>query len=85
MLNMKNVSGIVRDFDPAKLGVLVVSHRPDGTYSILDGQHRLTALRKLGFAAANCIVLEGMTIQPGSGLLPSPERKQAVAPDRGHI
>lgn len=63
VLNMKNVSGIVRDFDPAKLGVLVVSHRPDGTYSILDGQHRLTALRKLGFAAANCIVLEGMTIQ----------------------
>ncbi len=63
VLNMKNVAGIVRDFDPAKLGVLVVSHRTDGTYSILDGQHRLTALRRLGYTAANCIVLEGMTIQ----------------------
>ena len=63
VLNMRNVAGIVRDFDPAKLGVLVVSHRKDGSYAVLDGQHRLTALRKMGFAAANCIVLEGMTIQ----------------------
>ena len=63
ILNMKNVAGIVKNFDPAKLGVLVVSHRVDGTYAVLDGQHRLTALRRLGYDAANCIVLEGMTIQ----------------------
>ena len=63
VLNMKNVAGIVKNFDPAKLGVLVVSHRADGTYAVLDGQHRLTALRQLGYDATNCIVLEGMTIQ----------------------
>ena len=63
ILNMKNVAGIVKNFDPAKLGVLVVSHRVDGTYAVLDGQHRLTALRRLGYDAANCIVLEGMTIR----------------------
>ena len=63
ILNMKNVAGIVKNFDPAKLGVLVVSHREDGTYAVLDGQHRLTALRRLGYDAANCIVLEGMTIR----------------------
>ena len=63
ILNMKNVAGIVKNFDPAKLGVLVVSHREGGTYAVLDGQHRLTALRRLGYDAANCIVLEGMTIQ----------------------
>ena len=63
ILNMKNVAGIVKNFDPAKLGVLVVSHREDGTYAVLDGQHRLTALRQLGYDATNCIVLEGMTIQ----------------------
>ena len=63
ILNMKNVACIVKNFDPAKLGVLVVSHREDGTYAVLDGQHRLTALRRLGYDAANCIVLEGMTIQ----------------------
>ena len=63
ILNMKNVAGIVKNFDPAKLGVLVVSYRADGTYAVLDGQHRLTALRQLGYDATNCIVLEGMTIQ----------------------
>ena len=63
MLNMRNVAGIVRHFDPAKLGVLVVSHRADGTYSVLDGQHRLAALRRLGYTSANCIVLEGMSIR----------------------
>ena len=63
VLNMRNVAGIVRHFDPAKLGVLVVSHREDGTYSVLDGQHRLAALRRLGYAATNCIVLEGMSIR----------------------
>lgn len=63
VLNMKNVNKIVKEFNPAKLGVLVVSKRDDGAYSVLDGQHRLTALRRLGFSAANCIVLENMTVQ----------------------
>lgn len=63
VLNMKNVNKIVKEFNPAELGVLVVSKRDDGTYSVLDGQHRLTALRRLGFSAANCIVLENMTVQ----------------------
>ncbi|MDY5220460.1 MAG: DUF6551 family protein, partial [Eubacteriales bacterium] len=53
VMNMRNVAGIVKHFDPAKLGVLVVSHRKDGTYAVLDGQHRLTALRKLGYTATN--------------------------------
>lgn len=63
VLNMRNVAGIIKHFDPAKLGVLVVSHRKDGTYAVLDGQHRLTALRQLGYASTNCIVLEGMSIR----------------------
>lgn len=63
VLNMKNVNKIVKEFNPAKLGVLVVSKRSDGTYAVLDGQHRLTALRRLGYTATNCIVLEGMSLQ----------------------
>lgn len=63
VLNMRNVNKIVKSFNPAKLGVLVVSERADGTYSVLDGQHRLTALRRLGFSATNCIVLKNMSLQ----------------------
>ena len=62
-LNMKNVNAIARNFNPARLGVLVVSKRGDGTFAVLDGQHRLAALRRLGMKSANCIVLEGMTLQ----------------------
>ena len=59
----RTVAMIVSKFDPAKLGVLVVNHRTDGTYAIIDGQHRLAALRIMGVAQARCIVLEGMTLE----------------------
>lgn len=63
VLNMVNVRKIARNFDIAKVGVLVVSKRSDDTYAVLDGQHRLSAMRMIGKSAANCIVLEGMTVQ----------------------
>ena len=63
VLNMINVKKIARNFDIAKLGVLVVSKHADGTYAVLDGQHRLSAMRRIGKVAANCIVLEGLTVQ----------------------
>ena len=53
----------MKHFDPARLGVLVVNERPDGTYAVLDGQHRLCALRKLNAESVNCIVLTGLTVQ----------------------
>ena len=62
-LNMVNVKKIARDFDVARVGVLVVSKRADGTYAVLDGQHRLSAMRSIGKDAANCIVLDGLTVR----------------------
>lgn len=63
VLNMINVKKIAQNFDIAKVGVLVVSKRVDGTYAVLDGQHRLSAMRRIGKVAANCIVLDGLTVQ----------------------
>lgn len=37
------------DFDPELIKPLVVSRRADGTEYVLDGQHRVVALRRLGF------------------------------------
>jgi hypothetical protein len=59
----RRVERIIAQFDPAKLGVLVVNDRLDGNYAIIDGQHRLSALRTIGSSDANCIVLSGLTLE----------------------
>jgi hypothetical protein len=58
----KQVNAISENFDESKLGFLTVSSR-DGKYYILDGAHRATVMRKLGYTHANCLVLEGMTFE----------------------
>lgn len=60
-LTAGRVAKIVNQFSPAMLGVLVVNKRADGTYAILDGQHRLAALRIVGVPEVRCIVLDGLT------------------------
>lgn len=43
------VNAIVREFDPDAIGIIHVSERPDGTYWVIDGQHRLAALHEMGW------------------------------------
>jgi hypothetical protein len=47
-----HVRQIIRDFDPDLLGVVLVSEREDGGRYILDGQHRIEAIRTMGHADA---------------------------------
>ena len=58
--NPKQVKSIVQNFDEAKLGALTVSLR-DGKYYIIDGAHRLSALRTLKYTHALCEILTGLT------------------------
>jgi len=60
--NQSQVDRIAAAFDEAKLGMPIVSLR-DGRYHLLDGAHRIAALRKLGYTHAMCIVLKGLTYQ----------------------
>lgn len=54
---------IVSDFIPEALGVFTVSDRGDGTYSVVDGQHRLFGLREcVGDMMVNCDVYEGISV-----------------------
>lgn len=62
-LQQHKVDKIVKEFDSSKLGVLMVSERPDGRYAVIDGQHRMTALRKMGYKYARCSVVHGWTVQ----------------------
>ena len=60
--NNRQVNAIVSGFDEAKLGVIVVSER-DGRFYVIDGNHRVSALKHLGVAHAIAIVLEDMTYE----------------------
>jgi hypothetical protein len=40
---------IADNFDPDRIRVIVVSHRADGKFYVIDGQHRLDALKIMGY------------------------------------
>jgi hypothetical protein len=44
-LDQRRVAKMVAAFDPEAVGVLTVSRRSNGTYHVVDGQHRLAAAR----------------------------------------
>jgi hypothetical protein len=60
--NPKQVDNIVQYFDEAKLGTMTVSKRDNKT-AIIDGAHRLAALRRLEYTHAVCEVLTGLTLE----------------------
>jgi len=63
MRNAK-VNEIAGDFDPDRLGTIVVSYR-DGKFYVVDGQHRVEAMRCIGWGdqQVEAWVHEGLTEQ----------------------
>lgn len=54
---------IAADFDPDRFTPPVVSRRADGRIFVIDGQHRLEAMRRIGWEdqSAECFVYSGLT------------------------
>lgn len=63
--NQTHVNRIARDFRPQIFGTIDVSQRSDGTYWIINGQHRVSAILKMGRADTPipCIVHAGLTYE----------------------
>jgi hypothetical protein len=57
-----HVARLAKNFDPIKAGVIVVSKR-DGKYYLIDGAHRVIAMRKRQFPVCPAIVLTGLTAE----------------------
>lgn len=47
-LDRRRVTRIANELDVHALGVITVSQRPDGTYVVIDGQHRIEACKEAG-------------------------------------
>lgn len=62
-LDASRVRRMAAEYDPSLVGVLEVSRRPDGTFRVIDGQHRLHMIRQArgSSAAVACNVHTGLS------------------------
>lgn len=67
-LDERRVEKIVRNFDPKILGTLEVSERADGTFAVIDGQHRFAALKAKGRKQAPALVHKNLDAQQEADL-----------------
>jgi uncharacterized protein YjhX (UPF0386 family) len=58
------VNGIIADFNMDAIGVPVVNHRKNGSYHVIDGGHRVAALKQMdmGTEEIECLVYDGLTL-----------------------
>lgn len=78
---------IAADLDLNKIGFPIVNHR-DGNYWVLDGQHRIYALRANGFENDNldCEVYEDLSDAEMADIFLGRDARRQVAPyDKFHI
>lgn len=66
----KLVKDIADKLDLSALGTFHVSHRANGSYSVIDGQRRMLALRlrDMGTYKVNALVYEGLTVKQEAAL-----------------
>jgi hypothetical protein len=60
--NDRQVEKIAQTFDPVKAGLIVVSER-DGMLFLVDGAHRVAAMRKMQVNICPAVVLQGLTAE----------------------
>jgi hypothetical protein len=64
------VRKIAENLNLDALGTIIVSARDDGTYHVVDGQHRAEAMKQLGFGneVMDCKVFSGLTLAEEAAL-----------------
>lgn len=64
-LDRNRVAKIAEDLELTAIGIITVSHRGNGSHHVIDGQHRVEALRLAGGDSeeVQCRVFEGLSIE----------------------
>jgi hypothetical protein len=81
-LSMHWVKDRVTEFDPDKMGLIVVNKRSDGSTYVVDGQHRVQLVLALGWddQQVQCECFEGLTRQEEAQLFLDRNYRRAVRP-----
>lgn len=61
-LRVAHANDIAANFNENSFFPLIVAPRANGMYAVTDGQNRLYALKKLGFAKAPCYIINAGTV-----------------------
>jgi hypothetical protein len=59
---------LIRDYDPALVGQILLAREVDGSYTVIDGQHRVEMCKALGIPVIPAEVFEGVS-DPDRGRL----------------
>lgn len=62
-LNSKRLSKLIAEFDRQAMGILLLSLRNDGTFAIIDGQHRREAAMAKGITGLDAYVYIDLTVE----------------------
>lgn len=64
-LDRSRVARIADDLDLDAIGIITVSHRGNGSYHVIDGQHRVEALRLAGGDGerVSCRIFNGLAVE----------------------
>lgn len=81
-LDSRRVERMVEDFDPAAVGVLLVSRRLDGTHHVIDGQHRLATVLAVGRGdlPLDCKVYFGLSKEEEAAMFRRANNTRTVSP-----
>jgi hypothetical protein len=81
-LNRDHVNRIIRQFDPMAIGSIDVSKRDDGSYWVVDGQHRLAALIEMGRGdrPIPCVIYTGLSVGEEADLFFMQSRNRRIHP-----
>ena len=83
-LNEKFVQKMVDNYDEKMVGALVVNKRFDGTYSLIDGQHRKVMLQRKDRKQATCVVFEVDVMEEGKLFVALQKERRPVSAIEQH-
>lgn len=62
-LNHTRIDKMIKNFDESLIGTITVAKRSNGTFAVIDGQHRLAVLKAKTFPTIPCMVYPEMSVQ----------------------